>query len=260
MTDAFRECLEITLEFEGGWSDHPHDPGGATMKGVTLATYRAYRPGATKQDLRNITDDEVAAIYRKGYWNAANCDRLAPGQQLVAFDGAVNSGVKRGVGWLQRALGVATDGAAGPATQAASLAAARDKRGAAVVTAACGYRLGFMQSLRIWSTFGRGWARRVARVEAVGVRQATLAHQPGARAVLVARQVGAKANADAAGATGATSPVAAGGASVLADLPSWGIAALLVVGVLFAVVMFSRRRVEQVRAEEFERAALEVRQ
>ena len=46
--DNFAACLAQVLLSEGGWSDHPADPGGATMKGITLATYRKYRPGATK--------------------------------------------------------------------------------------------------------------------------------------------------------------------------------------------------------------------
>lgn len=75
-----------------GWSDHPADPGGATMKGITLATYRRYKPDATKADLRRISDAMVRKIYKQYYWDKVQGDRLAAGADLATFDYAVNSG------------------------------------------------------------------------------------------------------------------------------------------------------------------------
>ena len=160
MKDNFAACLPEILRHEGGWADHPKDPGGATMKGVTLATYRKYKPGATKAQLRAISDADLAMIYRGGYWNKVKGDDLPAGLDLVAFDAAVNSGPGRGARWLQEALGVNPDGVIGPKTIAAANAAHKD----AVIDRACDLRLGFLRQLGTWKTFGKGWTRRVEGV------------------------------------------------------------------------------------------------
>lgn len=168
MRENFNACLAEVLRHEGGWSDHPKDPGGATMKGITLDTYRRWRPGATKAQLRAITDAEVAAIYRKDYWDAVNADDLPAGLDLVAFDGAVNSGPSRGAKWLQAGVGAKQDGKVGPATIAAARAC--DTRTA--VNRACDARLAFLKTLGTWPTFGKGWSRRVASVRSTALAMA----------------------------------------------------------------------------------------
>ena len=161
MKDNFERCLAHVLASEGGWADDPVDPGGATMKGITIGTYRAWKGRAvTKAELRAISDAEVAAIYRQNYWNAVRGDDLPPGLDLVAFDGAVNSGVSRGAKWLQQALGVTADGKIGPQT----LAAARQAHPEAVIDRACDLRMGFLRGLKTWSRFGKGWSTRVNSV------------------------------------------------------------------------------------------------
>lgn len=95
MTDRFARALPLVLAHEGGWADHPRDPGGATMKGVTLATFRRYVPNATKDKLRNISDEMLARIYREGYWDIVKGDELPPGLDYALFDWAVNSGPRR---------------------------------------------------------------------------------------------------------------------------------------------------------------------
>lgn len=162
MKGNFKNCLDHTLIHEGGWSDHPKDPGGATMKGITLATYRQYRPGASKADLRTISDAEVESIYRKGYWDKVRGDDLPAGLDMVAFDAAVNSGPSRGAKWLQGALGVADDGVIGPAT----IAAASTSDHKQVILDACRNRMNFLRRLDTWPTFGKGWERRVDHVRA----------------------------------------------------------------------------------------------
>lgn len=162
MKSNFDHCLKLVLAHEGGWADHPKDPGGATMKGVTLATYRKYRPGATKAHLRAISDGDLAMIYRAGYWNKVKGDDLPAGLDLVAFDAAVNSGPGRGARWLQEALGVNPDGVIGPKT----IAAAKDAHKEAVIDRACSIRLNWLRTLPHWPTFGKGWSRRVEGVRA----------------------------------------------------------------------------------------------
>ena len=161
MKDNFERCLAHVLASEGGWADDKADPGGATMKGITIGTYRAWKGRAvTKAELRAISDAEVAAIYRQNYWNAVRGDDLPPGLDLVAFDGAVNSGVSRGARWLQQALGVTADGKVGPQT----LTAARQAHPEAVIDRACDLRMGFLRGLPTWSRFGKGWSSRVNSV------------------------------------------------------------------------------------------------
>lgn len=167
MTAAnFATCLRLTLAYEGGWSDHPSDPGGATMKGVTLKTYSDWLGRlATKAELRAIPQAHVEAIYRRWYWDAVAGDSLPAGLDLVAFDAAVNSGVSRGAKWLQGAVGAFADGQIGPKSIAAARAADHDR----AVDAACDARLHFLRALRTWSTFGNGWSARVAKVRAAAL-------------------------------------------------------------------------------------------
>lgn len=169
MKANFEACLAEILKHEGGWADHPKDPGGATMKGVTIGTFERYKKRkVTKDELRNISDFDLQLIYRKEYWDAVRGDDLPAGLDLVAFDGAVNSGPNRGAKWLQAALGVTADGKIGPAT----LAAARNADADETIRSACAIRLHFLRGLSTWPTFGRGWQRRVTEVEAAALRMA----------------------------------------------------------------------------------------
>lgn len=157
--NRFSAILTETLTHEGGWADHPKDPGGATMKGVTLRTFQDFKPGATKADLRAITDADLKAIYRKGYWDKVRGDDLLAGVDMVVFDIAVNSGPKRAAEWLQEAVGAAPDGIIGDKTLAKVKAA--DAR--SVIDYLDQRRDRFYRSLGTWSTFGKGWtARRLA--------------------------------------------------------------------------------------------------
>src|SRR5436305_11113185 len=101
-------------------------------------------------------------IYRNQYWVAVRGDELPAGVDLAVYDGAVNSGPAQAIKWLQRALGVAVDGHIGEATLRA-LEECTDMD--ALVTKVCARRLAFMQSLRTWGAFSKGWARRVAAVQ-----------------------------------------------------------------------------------------------
>jgi lysozyme family protein len=170
MKDSFQRCLAEVLRHEGGWADHPSDPGGATMKGITIGTYAQWKGRkVTKAELRAITDAEVAAIYRRNYWDKVRGDDLPLGLDLVAFDAAVNSGPSRGAKWLQAGLGVVQDGQIGPVTLAAASSADR----AVAINRACDARLAFLKRLKTWPTFGRGWTRRVEEIRVDAQRMAT---------------------------------------------------------------------------------------
>ena len=170
MKDNFDKCLSITLRHEGGWADHPKDPGGATMKGVTIGTYAQFKGRkVTKDELRNISDADLRTIYRRNYWDKVRGDDLPAGLDLVAFDGAVNSGPARGARWLQQGVGVAADGKIGPAT----IAAAKAVPASPAIAASCDARLEFLHRLKTWPTFGRGWQSRVDDIRRQAVAMAT---------------------------------------------------------------------------------------
>lgn len=158
MTPAAIESLGIVLKHEGGWSDNPADPGGATMRGITLATYSKYLGRqATKAELRAIPDDHLQAIYDQQFWQPIQGDALPLALAITTFDAAVMSGQSRASKWLQSALGVTADGSIGAAT----VGAARRCDLTATVKGACANRLMFLKSLPTWPTFGRGWESRV---------------------------------------------------------------------------------------------------
>jgi lysozyme family protein len=169
MDRNFAKSLALVLKSEGGWSDNAADPGGATMKGVTIATFRAYiKPGGTKADLRAITDEQLSTCYRRQYWNAVVGAELPDGVDYAVFDFAVNSGPSRAAKYLQAVAGVSQDGRIGPAT----IAAVKAKSAGDVIGALCDARLAFLQRLGTWGEFGKGWASRVASVRAQALAMA----------------------------------------------------------------------------------------
>jgi lysozyme family protein len=155
--------MVFVLRWEGGFVDHPADPGGATNKGVTQAVYDAWRRqlGQPERTVRQIETAEVDAIYERNYWTAARCPQLPEPLDLVQFDTAVNMGEGRAVRFMQQAVGVNADGSFGPATAAA---AARADLGATLVRY-CEVREGFYRAIvdrkPSQSVFLKGWMNRL---------------------------------------------------------------------------------------------------
>ena len=161
MESNFQKALKLVLVHEGGFVNHPRDPGGATNKGVTIETYRRYvKPNGTVADLKAITAAQIATVYRNQYWNKCNCDKLPSGLDYAVFDFSVNSGPARAAKYLQAVLGVAEDGVIGSGT----IDAIKNVR--AAITGLCAKRMTFLRSLKTWDTFGKGWTSRVTSVRA----------------------------------------------------------------------------------------------
>lgn len=177
MRGNFDRCLSFSLDEEGGFVNHPSDPGGATNHGITQAVYDTARVrwGLTSRSVRDIEMVEVQSIYQYRYWLAIQGDDLPAGVDLAVFDAAVNSGPGQAAKWLQRAVNaeaqargraqIATDGAIGPKTITA--ASKCDPRG--LVASISSQRLAMLKGLATWPVFGRGWSGRVARVEAAAI-------------------------------------------------------------------------------------------
>ncbi len=175
MKANFQKCLSLVLVHEGGFVNHPADPGGATNKGVTLATYRAYvKKNGTVEDLKNITQAQVATVYKKHYWDAVRGDDLPSGVDYAVFDFAVNSGPGRAAKYLQAVVGVSHDGVIGPAT----LAAVRGADPSLVINLLCDRRMAFLQALSTWKTFGKGWSRRVLEVRSEAIKMVSVSPTP----------------------------------------------------------------------------------
>lgn len=175
MSDKFDACHEITAKWEGGWSDHPADPGGKTMYGITQATLSNWlgRP-ASDSEIRNLSRDTAKAIYRDRYWKRIGGDTLPPGVDLCVYDFGVNSGPDRAVKSLQAALGVKADGWVGDTTRLAAVGA--NKR--ALIDELCDRRLAFLKKLPTWPKFGKGWSNRVADIRKRAMTMAAGGAQP----------------------------------------------------------------------------------
>ena len=162
----FARCLPIILKHEGGFVDHPADPGGATNFGISLRYMRSKGSmwdldgdgDVDRDDVLRVTVAKAGVAYRNWFWNDVRGDELPAGLDLAMFDYAVNSGSARPIRALQRHLRIQADGVFGPATMAAMRAS--PNYGAAV-RSICDERMTFLKGLKTWPTFGRGWERRV---------------------------------------------------------------------------------------------------
>ena len=163
MKDSFKHAITELLKHEGGYVNHPSDPGGRTNLGVTQRVWEEWvKHPVTEAEMRALTPDVVAPLYQANYWNRIKGDNLPAGVDYCVFDASVNSGVSRAAKWLQAAAGAAMiDGAIGPAT----LNAVAEKQPDTLIKEYCAQRLKFLQGLPTWKTFGKGWERRVKDVE-----------------------------------------------------------------------------------------------
>ena len=157
MKENFDKCLEMLLSHEGGFVNHPEDPGGITNLGVTKKVYDEWTGSeSTEQEMRDLTPEDVAPIYKKNYWDRVKGDSLPSGLDWACFDWAVNSGSGRPAKAVQRAVGATQDGAIGPQT----IGLIMEKDTEEIINYVYGVRQDFYKSLKTFETFGRGWTRR----------------------------------------------------------------------------------------------------
>jgi lysozyme family protein len=164
MQSNFETCLKLMLAHEGGYVNHPQDPGGMTNLGVTKRVWEEWvGHEVDEKQMRALTPEVVAPLYKRKYWDAVRADDLVAGVDYCVFDVAVNSGPGRAIKFLQSSVGVTADGGFGPATLAAVKKVEEDP--ARLIELYCAKRLEFLQSLKTFETFGKGWSRRVAEVK-----------------------------------------------------------------------------------------------
>lgn len=156
---TFDQAFDKLINHEGGYTFNPHDPGGETKFGISKRSY-------PHLDIHSLTLADAKTIYKRDFWDRAQCDKLHPDLAFDLFDGAVNSGIGQAIRWLQRAVGVADDGVVGPLTLAAIN---REDDASAIRARYNGHRLDFMTRLSTWDVFGKGWTRRIAsNLQSVG--------------------------------------------------------------------------------------------
>ena len=156
---TFDQVFDKLISHEGGYVNDPHDPGGETKFGISKRSYPAL-------DIASLTLVDAKAIYKRDFWDRAQCDKMPPELAFNVFDAAVNSGIGQAIRWLQRSVGVADDGHVGPLTLGALN---RENDPSAVQARFNGHRLAFMTNLSTWQAFGKGWARRIAfNLQSVG--------------------------------------------------------------------------------------------
>jgi lysozyme family protein len=173
----FKDCLTETLIHEGGYSNHPKDPGGKTQWGIIQRVYNSYRrlKQQSARDVRQITKREMEDIYKTFYWDKVDGDVLPIGLDMVVFDFAVNSGHPRSIKFLQKAINkvegrsLKADGLMGPATLDAATSI---ENLPGVISEMCDARLGWLHTLKTFGVFGKGWSRRVKAVKARGLEMA----------------------------------------------------------------------------------------
>jgi lysozyme family protein len=162
----FERSLSAVLKHEGGYVDHPKDPGGATNLGITIGTAKSNRMDldrdgdVDKADVRLIKASDAGPVYKARYWDTVRGDDLPAGVDYAVFDFAVNSGPARAAMYLQEIVGVAPDGKIGPLT----LQAVAGWDSVAIIDALCAKRMGFLKQLSTWPSFGKGWSSRVTGV------------------------------------------------------------------------------------------------
>jgi len=167
MRENFEKSLEHLLRSEGGYSNHPSDPGGATNLGVTQAVWEDWIDRAvTEENMRALTPAKVAPLYRELYWDRVKGDKLPSGVDYCVFDAAVNSGVSRAAKWLQTTVGAVADGAIGEQTLKQVLLT----NPLMVIDKYSATRLEFLKGRSTWPTFGKGWERRVEEVRATALK------------------------------------------------------------------------------------------
>lgn len=170
---SFERAVNLVLAEEGGFVNHPQDPGGATNLGITQRTLDRVRDEHPEMNLprwvQQLTKQHAKDIYRRAYWDPPRCGLMPMPVALVVFDMTIQHGLPNAVRMLQRALGVTDDGVLGPLTRRALDDAILDS----LLTELAAQRMVFYGSLSTFRTFGLGWARRMQRVNREAIRWLT---------------------------------------------------------------------------------------
>jgi len=167
MQSNYDKCLETILHHEGGYVNHPSDPGGETNMGVTKRVHEDF--GGTK-DMQDLEFEDVAPIYKQNYWDRVKGDELPSGLDLCVFDFGVNAGTGRAAKYLQTMIGTVADGGIGPNTLRALGNYVESEGIESTIRNYQEARQEYYESLSTFETFGRGWTRRVKETTELAIK------------------------------------------------------------------------------------------
>jgi lysozyme family protein len=170
MIGNFKECLDLVLKSEGGWTGAnglTGDPGGETNLGVTKRVWEEY-VGHPVESLKKLTKEEVAPLYELKYWRPCYGEVLPRGLDFVVFSMGVNAGPGRSVKLLQQSIGCVPDGVIGPKTR--ELISASNS--ATLIAKFSEVRRDYYRSLKSFPIFGKGWLNRVDHEETQALNMA----------------------------------------------------------------------------------------
>ena len=162
---SFSSVIEMVLHHEGGYVNHPSDPGGETKYGISKRAY-------PDVNIAELTEEDAASIYKRDYWDRIKGDDLPFGVACAVMDYAVNSGISRASKALQSVCGISNgDGIIGPATLASVWTTVKNDGERSVIDNVSTQRREFIRALSIYETFGKGWERRITETheKAVGL-------------------------------------------------------------------------------------------
>ena len=156
---SFETVVHMVLEHEGGYVNHPSDPGGETKYGISKRAY-------PDVNIAELTKDDAADLYKRDYWDRIKGDDLPVGVACVVMDYAVNSGISRASKALQSVCGISNgDGVIGPHSLASVWTTVKNDSEESVINAVTEQRQGFIRALSIYDTFGKGWERRIKETQ-----------------------------------------------------------------------------------------------
>ncbi len=256
MNTNYQACLNFVLRYEGGFTDNRKDPGnwtgGKVGVGVLKGTKYGVSAGAYPHlDIKNLTLEDVKPIYAKNYWKPVRGDDLPAGVDLVVFDAGVMSGTSRAAKWLQSCVGSTQDGVVGVKT----LTKVATANKAAIIKKFCAKRTGFVQSLKTFATFGRGWMSRIAANEALAMKMllsSNMTSKTSAKDTLNNNAAAANKSAKAQK-TGAVVSAAGDGTTIaLSDqVAHWLTLGVVVAGVGLVLYLLWRSKVNKTRAAAY---------
>ena len=169
MTGNFKQCLALVLKSEGGFVNHPSDPGGMTNLGVTKRVWEEYTGHeADEKIMRGLTPEKVAPLYEQRYWRPCYGEVLPRGLDFLCFSFGINAGCGRSVKLLQQSLGVVSDGIIGPRV----MQNIRESNVTDIIKVFSESRREYYRTLKQFPIFGRGWIARTDKEEQEGLQMA----------------------------------------------------------------------------------------
>ena len=169
MNRNWDKAFDLVIVNEGGYVDNSQDPGGDTNWGCTKAVWEKYvGHEVTKDDIKALTKEDVKPLYKRNYWDAIHGDAIPSGLDYCIFDCAINSGVGRAAKFIQEIVGVPADGAIGNNT----VTAITQINSITLINEFSDKRQAFLESLKTFPTFGKGWTKRVQEVRTKSLEMA----------------------------------------------------------------------------------------